>query len=316
MLILSLVYFDEIFGPKIYLTAPSEQINERIQFLPMLLNLDKEDFFYHQEGDYESLNIPFEIHNPEARGLRSTFMISLIFYKTPFHPKIYIEFLKEFIIQFKNIEDAYKGIQKRYKASGSFDIKISTEIEQLFYYFYNSLPVETIMMERKPRLFMCGLRDSGKASIIRNLYEFVQRKPKDKSQITVKRLLTKNFSVVSFHLPLEKRMERIWDFYVENTDGIVFVIDASQIQLFSTAKEQLHVINNYLKDKTIPLQILICKIDKKVQAVEEIAEYLELNKLKFKNLQILGVSNKTYIGLLEGIRWMSDQILMRIFQLE
>ena len=315
MLILSLVYFDEIFGPKIYLTAPDVKFNERIQFLPMLLNLDKEDYFFHQEGDYESLNVPFEIHNPEARGLRSTFMISLIFYKTPFQPKFYVEFLNAFISQFKSIEGAYKGIMRMQKSSGTFDEKVYTEIEQLFYYFYNSLPVETIMMERKPRLFMCGLRGAGKASIIKNLYEFVQRKPKKISQITVKRLLTKNFSVVSFHLPIEEKMEKIWDFYVENTDGIVFVIDASEPLMFSTAKEQLHVINDYLKDKSIPLQILISKIDKEGQTIEQIAEYMELHKLKFRNLQILGVSNRTHIGLVEGIRWMADQILERIFQL-
>ena len=312
MLFFSLVYFDQIYGPLLYLTAPDNSYNEDLHFLTSLLDLEKDHQFYHQEGSYYTINVPFEVENHEARGKLENFMISLVSFRNPLNPDLYQEFLNEFVIQFTQIKEVCKGIKSR-KYDEVCDSRTKSKIENLFFYFYNSLPMETLMMERKLRLFMIGLRNAGKASIIKGLYNFVQRKPEDKSKLTLKHLLTKNFSVVSYHLPIEKRMEKIWEFYVKNSDGFVFIVDSSDPIMFSTAKEQLHLLNDSVQNEDIPFQILINKIDKKKAEVEDIVDMLELDKLKFKNINYIGVSTRTYVGLVDGLKWMADKIIEYIF---
>ena len=58
MLFLSLVHFDQIYGPLLYLTAPDNSRNDDLHFLTSLLDLEKDHQFYHQEGSYYTINVP------------------------------------------------------------------------------------------------------------------------------------------------------------------------------------------------------------------------------------------------------------------
>ncbi|CAB4267795.1 unnamed protein product [Prunus armeniaca] len=115
-----------------------------------------------------------------------------------------------------------------------------------------------------------------------------------------------------------KNNKILWRNYFEQTDGLVWVVDSSDLRRLDDCKMEL---DNLLKEERLSgssLLILANKQDiKGALTPEEIAKVLNLEAMdKTRHWEIVGCSAYTGDGLLEGFDWLVQDIASRIYVLD
>ncbi|MFX1392462.1 MAG: PAS domain S-box protein [Promethearchaeota archaeon] len=136
---LILCRFDPLYGPKIFLKAPSNLDDEDVKKLPSLMELRSKGVFIHIFEKFKTANYFLKIPSKFARGGKEVFLISIV---TDINSNLQLilarELLENFSKELLNIKDAYKAFDfesNNYKG----DIKKLEEIHNLFFSFYKSL---------------------------------------------------------------------------------------------------------------------------------------------------------------------------------
>ncbi|KAK9990401.1 hypothetical protein SO802_025386 [Lithocarpus litseifolius] len=116
----------------------------------------------------------------------------------------------------------------------------------------------------------------------------------------------------------QKTIRSYWRNYFEQTDGLVWVVDSSDLRRLDDCKMEL---DNLLKEERLSgasLLILANKQDiKGALTPEEIAKVLNLEAMdKTRHWQIVGCSAYTGEGLLEGFDWLVQDVASRIYVLD
>ncbi|XP_050268426.1 ADP-ribosylation factor-like protein 2 isoform X2 [Quercus robur] len=116
----------------------------------------------------------------------------------------------------------------------------------------------------------------------------------------------------------QKTIRSYWRNYFEQTDGLVWVVDSSDLRWLDDCKMEL---DNLLKEERLSgasLLILANKQDiKGALTPEEIAKVLNLEAMdKTRRWQIVGCSAYTGEGLLEGFDWLVQDVASRIYVLD
>ena len=97
--------------------------------------------------------------------------------------------------------------------------------------------------------------------------------------------------------------------YLENIDGLVFVLDASDKSTFGKAQIELHHINEFPASYKMPLLILFNKSDLNTPNVNEISKELKLDELKQKSIKVFSVSALKNQGITDAFNWLSTEII-------
>ncbi|XP_043810070.1 ADP-ribosylation factor-like protein 2 isoform X3 [Manihot esculenta] len=116
----------------------------------------------------------------------------------------------------------------------------------------------------------------------------------------------------------QRTIRSYWRNYYEQTDGLVWVVDSSDLRRLEDCKMEL---DNLLKEERLSgasLLILANKQDLKgALTPEEIAKVLNLENMdKTRHWKIMGCSAYTGEGLLEGFDWLVQDIASRIYMLD
>ncbi|KAL4438093.1 hypothetical protein ABPG74_016872 [Tetrahymena malaccensis] len=115
----------------------------------------------------------------------------------------------------------------------------------------------------------------------------------------------KNILFTAFDIQQNQNTMLINHHYYNDCDAIVFVIDSSNTQRFTEAKESLEFMYQDPILKNIPLLVLANKQDKAELSVQKIEEDLKLNlNENIKNYHIQGCSSITCQGIKEGFDWL------------
>ncbi|XP_065365618.1 ADP-ribosylation factor 1-like 1 [Calliphora vicina] len=73
----------------------------------------------------------------------------------------------------------------------------------------------------------------------------------------------------------------LWEYYIPNKDAVVFVVDASNLEVFAMAKEFLHIIMSHDNLNGVQLLVVFNKQDKTNCATDEdLEQQLDLKSLK------------------------------------
>ncbi|MHA1291401.1 MAG: ADP-ribosylation factor-like protein [Promethearchaeota archaeon] len=312
MKILVLSYFDPINGPTIYFKAPKEFNNVILNCIPPLMDLEEEGFFVHVLDDSISGNLSFEIKRRGARGGIEMFMVSLLLYKEFLNPMLLEDVLKEFVKEFNEIEDVYKGINVK-KKEDNIKVQKAEEIKDFFYSFYQDLPEETIFMDKNAGILVFGLLNSGKTTLITSFKELLLEKKKLPNISNAERFFFFNLAITTYDLPIKRKFGELWKYYIKTIDGLVYVIDASKPDKFEEAKSQLYLITEHIKDKSIPLLILFNKKDIKNLEIQEAIANLELQKLDFRSIKCFETCALTKEGIKKAFDWLAKKILRWLF---
>ncbi|MBA0770109.1 hypothetical protein Gotri_018782, partial [Gossypium trilobum] len=116
----------------------------------------------------------------------------------------------------------------------------------------------------------------------------------------------------------QRTIRSYWRNYFEQTDGLVWVVDSSDLRRLDDCKMEL---NNLLKEERLSgasLLILANKQDiKGALTPAEIAKVLNLESMdKTRHWKIVGCSAYTGEGLLEGFDWLVQDVASRIYMLD
>jgi GTPase SAR1 family protein len=104
-------------------------------------------------------------------------------------------------------------------------------------------------------------------------------------------------------------IRRLWRYYYQGTDAIIFVVDAVDKGRIAQAMEELHGV---LSDDLLQNSKLLVLANKQdlLGAMDgaEMAEKLKLSNLKQRTWYLQPCSAETGDGLFEGLDWLSQQL--------
>ncbi|XP_008406607.1 ADP-ribosylation factor 1 isoform X3 [Poecilia reticulata] len=175
-------------------------------------------------------------------------------------------------------------------------------ISQIFSRFISKTPV---------RILMVGLDAAGKTTLLYKLKlaEVVTTIPT--IGFNVETVEYKNISFTVWDVGGQTVIRPLWRHYYTNTQGLIFVIDSSDSERIKEAADELHrqLEEDELRD--VPVLVFANKQDlPRAMPVGDITEALSLS----------GVQQPWFVqpscavsgaGLVEGLDWLSDQILKK-----
>lgn len=176
--------------------------------------------------------------------------------------------------------------------------------------------------QKSGKLLFLGLANAGKTSLLYRLRfnKMIQAPPT--AQPTSEELTLGGLKLTAFDMGGHRQARRVWKEYFPAVDGIVFIVDVEQSELFVEAKAEL---DSLLRDDLvhyIPIVVLGNKIDKAGAVSEnEIKDRLGLHALTTgkgsvpndelagrRPLELFMCSVLKQQGYGEGIRWLANYI--------
>ncbi|KAM0951592.1 putative small GTP-binding protein [Dioscorea sansibarensis] len=172
--------------------------------------------------------------------------------------------------------------------------------------------------EKEMRILMVGLDNSGKTTIVLKI------NGEDTSVISptlgfnIRTIRYQKYSLNVWDVGGQKTIRSYWRNYFEQTDGLVWVVDSSDVRRLADCRMELH---NLLKEERLSGASLLVFANKQdIQGAlkpEEIVKILNLDAMdKTRHWKIVGCSAYTGDGLLEGFDWLVQDIASRIYMLD
>ncbi|ONM07572.1 ADP-ribosylation factor-like protein 2 [Zea mays] len=181
--------------------------------------------------------------------------------------------------------------------------------------------------EKEMRILMVGLDNSGKTTIVLKI------NGEDTSIISptlgfnIKTIKYHKYSLNIWDVGGQKTIRSYWRNYFEQTDGLVWVVDSSDIRRLDDCRAELH---NLLKEeRLVGASLLVFANKQDIQGAlkpDEIAkadspsiffQVLNLEVMdRSRHWKIVGCSAYTGEGLLEGFDWLVQDVASRIYVLD
>ena len=133
--------------------------------------------------------------------------------------------------------------------------------------------------EKEIKLAVVGLDGSGKTTIISKLVDSTfDSQTAPTIGIDTKEIQIRNINVKIFDLAGQESMRNVWKYYFSSTEGVIFVVDASNKDRLADVKEEIWGIFNDNQAKQIPMLVYANKQDlpgalKTSEIMEELSMY-------------------------------------------
>ena len=162
------------------------------------------------------------------------------------------------------------------------------------------------------KILLLGIQNAGKTTILYRLSlgQLVKTTPTIGSN--VEELIYENVKFQAWDLGGQESTRSLWDVYYMNTDGVIYVIDSQDENNYEESKNQFHKVikNSALKNSTI--LIYANKQDLPgAKTIEQIIKDYQLDNIKNHTWKIQPSSAKNGEGLIEGLKWLSEQLTFR-----
>ncbi len=163
-----------------------------------------------------------------------------------------------------------------------------------------------------------GLDSAGKTSLLYRLKlkEFVKTIPTkgfntEKIKVAVGTSRTINFHV--WDVGGQEKLRPLWKSYTRRTDGMVFVVDSTELERMEEAKVELHKITRTSENQGVPVLILANKQDQdSALSVSEVEKLLSVHELSMYTLHhVQSCSAVDGQGLQPGLEKLYEMILKR-----
>mmetsp|Transcript_19540 Transcript_19540/g.49363 ORF Transcript_19540/g.49363 Transcript_19540/m.49363 type:complete len:184 (+) Transcript_19540:71-622(+) len=159
---------------------------------------------------------------------------------------------------------------------------------------------------KEVRILILGLDNAGKTTI---LYRLQVDEPIGQTVPTigfnVETLQYKNIKFQVWDLGGQTSIRPFWRCYYQNTDAIIFVVDSSDTDRLSIAKQELMAMLEEEELKDAILLIFANKQDmKNALSAAQVSEHLGLATIKNRQWSIQETSATKGRGLFEGFDWL------------
>jgi ADP-ribosylation factor-like protein 2 len=173
--------------------------------------------------------------------------------------------------------------------------------------------------EKEIRILILGLDNAGKTTIVKKLCG----QPIDEIEPTlgfqIQTLEYNDYKLNLWDIGGQSSIRAYWRNYFEKTDGLVWVVDSSDLSRMELVRQELEGLLQQERLAGATLLVWANKQDIQGSATsEQIKNFLKLQEnLQYKNRHwsIHPCSAVTGDGLMEGMDWLVDDISSRIFLL-
>jgi len=157
--------------------------------------------------------------------------------------------------------------------------------------------------QKNVRVLMLGLDDGGKTTILYKLQEIELNNPMPTIGFNVEVLRHKNVNFTIWDFGGQKVHRQLWSRHIDETQALVFVIDASDRERISQARDELYRLLEEPSIQNLSLLILCNKSDvPDCMTTEEITYHLQLSSITVpSHYTIIATSGLTGNGLLDGL---------------
>ena len=135
----------------------------------------------------------------------------------------------------------------------------------------------------------------------------------------IKTLCHKDYTLNIWDIGGQRTIRAYWRNYFEQTDGLIWVVDSSDVERMEICRKELLSLLQQEKLAGATLMVFANKQDVAgALTMDEISNVLQLNcKKNFENRHwsIFPCSAVTGEGLISGMDWIVDDISQRIFML-
>ncbi len=172
-----------------------------------------------------------------------------------------------------------------------------------------SAAFERVFATTPARLCMIGLDNAGKTTILYKLKlnEVVATIPT--IGFNVDEVTVKNLTMTIWDVGGQTKIRPLWQYYFENNDAVVFVVDSSDRERLAEAREELHAVMADDRLRHATLLVLANKQDlPHAVSTANVTDALDITKLRQNRWFIQGCCAMTGDGLIEGFTWLSDAI--------
>ena len=163
--------------------------------------------------------------------------------------------------------------------------------------------------DNEARILVLGLDNSGKTTILKKLSEEDISHIMPTQGFNIKSLMHEGFKLNVWDIGGQKTIRPYWRNYYENTEALIYVVDAADRKRVDEAGFELAEILGEDKLATVPLLVFANKSDlMQAKSADDIAEALSLFNIKDRPWQIQAYSAKDGTGLEEGLQWVVKQV--------
>jgi len=172
--------------------------------------------------------------------------------------------------------------------------------------------------EKEMRIFMVGLDNAGKTTIVKRINGEDTSKISPTLGFNIKTMQYNSFRLNIWDIGGQKTLRSYWRNYYEQTDGMVWVVDCSDFRRLDDCRQELHGLLKEEKLMGASLLIFANKQDiKGAIQPEELAKVLQLEVMDAsRHWNIVACSAVTGEGLLAGFDWLVSDIASRIYMLD
>ncbi|XP_075475612.1 ADP-ribosylation factor-like protein 2 [Primulina tabacum] len=172
--------------------------------------------------------------------------------------------------------------------------------------------------EKEMRVLMVGLDNSGKTTIVLKINGEDTSVINPTLGFNIKTINYQKYTLNIWDVGGQKTIRSYWRNYFEQTDGLIWVVDSSDIRRLNDCKYEL---DNLLKEERLSgASLLIFANKQDIQgslSPDEIAKVLNLEAMdKTRHWRIVGCSAYTGEGLFEGFDWLVQDVASRIYVLD
>jgi len=159
------------------------------------------------------------------------------------------------------------------------------------------------------RILMLGLDAAGKTTIVYKLKLNEQINTIPTIGFNVEQVSYKNVNFQMWDVGGQEKIRRLWRYYFQGTDALIFVIDSADLERIDEAKQELHYLLKQDELKDSALLVLANKQDvAHAASVAELSEKLELFSIKTRPWYIQAACATSGDGLVEGLEWLAAQL--------
>ena len=163
--------------------------------------------------------------------------------------------------------------------------------------------------KQEMRILMVGLDAAGKTTILYKLKlaEVVTTIPT--IGFNVETVEYKNISFTVWDVGGQETIRRLWNYYYNNIQGIIFVVDSNDTERIDDAREELHKMLAEEELKDACLLVMANKQDLPgAMTPPDIADGLGLHTIRGRSWHLQGTCATSGDGLYEGLDWLSKTV--------
>jgi len=165
------------------------------------------------------------------------------------------------------------------------------------------------LYNKKANLMFLGLDNAGKSTLLHMLKTDKYTQTLPTGQPNSEELKMGNIRFNTFDLGGHETARKIWKDYFPAVDGIIFLIDASDVKRFDTVAQELENILNSPELANIPIAILGNKIDRAEAVPEEdlkkAIDFYGLTSKDNRPMELFMCSIVKKIGYSKSFEWIS-----------